>query len=260
MIILYIIVFILGLIFGSFFNVLIYRIPLKKSIVFPSSHCPNCNASIKFYDNIPIISYLILGGKCRNCDMMISPIYPIVELITGIMFLFLFIHSGLNIVFFIYLLNFSFLLILSFIDFNHKEINVYALIIPYIITFIYLFLNSNVLPESILFNNAAGFIEGIIGSLIAGLLFFIVRFLGTLILKREAMGEADIYIVILTGLILGYKVFFFSIIFAGITGLIFYAFYSRIKKDPEMPFIPFLSLGCFLALMFKSLILQYLTI
>ena len=87
-------VFVFGLLFGSFLNVVIYRVPKGESIVLPASHCPACNAAIKPYDNIPVLSFAILGGKCRNCGEVISPIYPAVELLVGILYLLAFIKAG----------------------------------------------------------------------------------------------------------------------------------------------------------------------
>src|SRR6476660_6697208 len=89
-------VFLFGLLFGSFFNVVIYRLPLGESIVFPGSHCPACNAELKWYDNIPVISYVVLlQGRCRSCRVRISPIYPAVELLAAGLYLSVFIvHRG----------------------------------------------------------------------------------------------------------------------------------------------------------------------
>src|SRR5215475_4143882 len=87
-------VFVFGLLIGSFLNVVIYRVPLGESIVLPSSHCPNCNTDIKPYDNVPVFSYILLGGKCRNCRAGISPLYPAVELLVAILFLLVFIRAG----------------------------------------------------------------------------------------------------------------------------------------------------------------------
>src|SRR5580658_11380311 len=92
-----IIVFLFGLIIGSFLNVCILRIPGGKSIVLPASACPKCGAAIRPYDNIPVLSYLFLGGKCRSCKTPISPMYPLVELITGILFLACYIAFGLSV-------------------------------------------------------------------------------------------------------------------------------------------------------------------
>src|SRR5205085_3818984 len=87
-------VFVFGLLIGSFLNVVIYRVPLGESIVLPASHCPNCNAAIKPYDNVPVLSYALLAGKCRHCGAGISPLYPAVELLVAILFLLVFIKDG----------------------------------------------------------------------------------------------------------------------------------------------------------------------
>ncbi|MCD6261445.1 MAG: prepilin peptidase, partial [Deltaproteobacteria bacterium] len=112
--VLYLFAFLLGTVIGSFLNVCIYRIPAKKSVVFPPSSCPVCGAKIRFYDNIPIISYIILSGKCRSCGHHISYQYPIVELITGILSLFLFVKFGMDYQYLLYLLFVSSLIAISF--------------------------------------------------------------------------------------------------------------------------------------------------
>ena len=95
------IIFIFGMVIGSFFNVLGYRLPKKESIVFPSSHCPNCKHKLNFRDLFPVLSYLFLKGKCRYCKIKISPIYPLIELITGILFVISYLIFGISIDFII---------------------------------------------------------------------------------------------------------------------------------------------------------------
>ena len=241
-------IFLLGLAMGSFFNVLIYRLPRKESIAFPPSHCPLCNERIAFYDNIPVISYIILRGRCRHCKARISPVYPIIEMITGIVFLAVFIVFGWNISTPILIMDFAFLIVLSGIDMRYKEINVYALIIPFVLTGVFIFLNTYTISYDMISPHITNFRNAVIGSAGGAIIFFLVRFIGSRILKREAMGEADIYIAAMTGLMLGLRMFFVSLIFAGVFGIIFYALYSRVKNDPEIPFIPFLSAGAFAAL------------
>src|SRR5215467_2949275 len=90
-------IFIFGLIIGSFLNVVIHRVPRRESIVFPDSHCPECNTRIRPYDNIPVLSYLILGGRCRSCGVQISPIYPAVELLVAVLYLLVFFKDGLSV-------------------------------------------------------------------------------------------------------------------------------------------------------------------
>lgn len=247
-------IFILGLMFGSFFNVLIYRLPRKKSIVSPPSACPSCSTKIKWYDNIPVLSYMILRGKCRYCREPISPLYPSVEMLTGIVFLAVFIRTGLNASFIVYTAAFSFLIVLSFIDLFFKEVNVWSLFVPAgFIGLLYLlrYMTDIQFIESGYQLPLAG---ALIGLAAGAVLFAVVRFLATRMMKREAMGEADIYIAGLMGLILGYEAFFFALIFAGITGIVFYYAVRKENNDPEIPFIPFLSMGCFIAFLMSNIL------
>lgn len=126
-------VFLIGLLIGSFLNVCIYRIPKKESIVFGRSHCTGCSKEIKDYDLIPVISYIILGGKCRNCKTKISIKYPVVELLNAFLYLLLYVYYKFSIDFFIYAALVSLLIIISFIDYESK-------IIPNILVIILLFI------------------------------------------------------------------------------------------------------------------------
>ena len=112
--------FVFGLIIGSFLNVVIYRLPKRESIVFPGSHCPACDAVIKPYDNIPVLSYAILGGRCRSCAVRISPVYPAVELLVGVLYLLCFIRDGLHPILVADLVFVSLIVPLVFIDLHHK--------------------------------------------------------------------------------------------------------------------------------------------
>ncbi|MEO0098278.1 MAG: prepilin peptidase, partial [candidate division WOR-3 bacterium] len=122
---------------GSFLNVCIYRIPRKISIAFPPSFCPNCKKRIRPYDNIPVLSYLLLGGRCRYCRKRISPIYPIVEFLTGITFYLLYLKLSLSFSLFISLVYFSLLLLTAFLDWQEKA--TYDLIIYLGVIFGFLF-------------------------------------------------------------------------------------------------------------------------
>ncbi|HET9529349.1 MAG TPA: prepilin peptidase, partial [Blastocatellia bacterium] len=113
-------IFLIGLIIGSFLNVVIYRLPLRESVVFPGSHCPSCNAAIKPYDNIPVFSYLALGGKCRSCRAGISPVYPAVELLVGLLYLALYLKDGLSLTLLADVVFVSLIVPLVFIDLRHK--------------------------------------------------------------------------------------------------------------------------------------------
>jgi len=258
MILICIFAFLLGLVFGSFFNVLIYRLPRKESIAFPPSHCPSCNARIEWHDNIPLISYMILGGKCRKCKTGISIQYPLVELASAIIFTAVILRSGITLFALSYLTAFSFLLVISVIDLNTKEVNVFYLIPPAVLhVFALLFANSGPQTEAMAGMPVANMKDSLIG-LLSGIVFiFLTRFLGGKILKREAMGEGDIYVAGLMGLLAGYKLFFYSVIFAGILGLCSYALLPSVRKGREIPFVPYLSAGLFLTYLKSDTIYRF---
>ncbi|GAH52038.1 unnamed protein product, partial [marine sediment metagenome] len=115
-----ILIFILGLIVGSFSNVCIYRIPINESIIYPASHCPKCRSSIKPIDNIPLLSYILLKGRCRNCGSRISIQYPVVEFLTGIIYILIFLIYGLTLQSLIYIILASAVIIIAFIDLNEQ--------------------------------------------------------------------------------------------------------------------------------------------
>ena len=115
--------FIFGAAIGSFLNVCIFRLPAKESIIKPPSQCPYCHHSIRYYDNIPIISFVVLGGRCRDCRSRISWRYPLVELITAVFSLLLFLKFGLSLNFFTFFIFTAVLIIITFIDLDHQIIN-----------------------------------------------------------------------------------------------------------------------------------------
>ncbi|MDO8722968.1 MAG: prepilin peptidase, partial [Syntrophales bacterium] len=198
MIFMEIIIALLGAAIGSFLNVCIRRVPAGESLVFPSSHCPKCNYSIRFYDNIPIISFLLLRGRCRNCREGISLQYPLVELLTAIMALLLFWKFGLTLKFLFSFLFACVLIIITFIDLEHQ-------IIPDVLT----------LPGIPVFFLAAVFamgvspLEAVLGVLIGGGILYAIAFGYELITKREGMGGGDIKLLAMLGAFFGWKSLFF---------------------------------------------------
>ena len=218
---------------GSFLNVLICRIPEGKSIVYPSSHCPKCSHPIRFYDNIPLISYLVLRGRCRDCREKISLRYPLVEALTALMSFLLFWKFGLSTK---YLFSFIFtaaLIVITFIDLDLQ-------IIPDVIT----------LPGIPLFFLAAVFfmdvkvMEALLGILIGGGCLFAIAFLYELITKREGMGGGDIKLLAMMGAFLGWKSLFFILFASSLLGAVV-GISTMIAKGKDMkyavPFGPFLS-------------------
>jgi len=227
------VVFVFGAAIGSFLNVCIYRLPAKASIVKPSSHCPHCNHSIRFYDNIPLISFIFLQGVCRYCNKAISWRYPLVELITAILALLLFIKFGLSLKFLVFFVFIAVLIVITFIDLDHQ-------IIPDIFT----------LPGIPIFFLAAVFLaevpwlDALLGVLIGGGILFVIAVVYELISKREGMGGGDIKLLAMIGGFLGWKSLIFILLFSSLTGAIIGIAAITIKKQDmkyAVPFGPFLS-------------------
>lgn len=238
---------VVGAAIGSFLNVLISRIPQGISIVYPSSHCPKCGHAIRFYDNIPIISYIILRGRCRDCHEKISPRYPLVEMLTAIISLLLFWKFGLS---FKYLFSFVFsctLIVITFVDFDHQ-------IIPDIIT----------LPGIPIFALIAvlfmgvPWMDAVIGIIIGGGCLYAVAVGYELITKREGMGGGDIKLLAMLGGFLGWKSIFFIVFVSSLLGALV-GISMMIAKGQDMkyavPFGPFLSIAAIAYIFFG----QYVT-
>jgi len=225
--------FIFGAVIGSFLNVCIFRLPAETSIVKPSSRCPYCRHPIRYYDNIPIISYILLGGKCRDCGGKISWRYPLVELITGLLSLLLFIKFGLTLKFLAFFIFTAVLIVITFIDLDHQ-------IIPDVLS----------LPGIPVFFLAAVFIvklpwmEALLGLLIGGGVLLTIALVYELISKREGMGGGDIKLLAMIGGFLGWKSLIFLLLFSSFSGAIIGVAAMIIKKQDTkyaVPFGPFLS-------------------
>lgn len=231
--------FILGLIIGSFLNVCIYRIPHNISIIKGRSFCPICKNKIKFYDNIPIISYILLKGKCRYCGAPISIQYPVVELIIGIFSLALFIKYSLSYKYIFYFIFVSSLTVLSVIDISHQ-------IIPDVITIPGMILGIlySVLDE-------LGLFRAILGLLLGGGLLLLISLLYSSVRGREGMGGGDIKLMGMIGAWLGPRCIFPVIMIASVLGIVIGSFFLMMGKEglkKPIPFGPFLSFGALLYL------------
>jgi leader peptidase (prepilin peptidase)/N-methyltransferase len=237
-------VFLFGLCVGSFLNVVIYRLPRRESIAFPASHCPECMTPIRFYDNIPILGFLALRGKCRNCGVRISPAYPIVEFITGALFLSLFLLRGPSIVFLSDIFLGTLLIAVLFIDLKF-------MIIPDR-------LNLAGGIAGVLFalmHGPAGFLWGAGGALMGILVLLIMAFLGRVMFHRESMGMGDFKLVAVTGLFLGPMGNFTALVLAIFIGGVWGVFHLALQKgkaESEVPFGPFIAAGCWLVLFFRE--------
>jgi leader peptidase (prepilin peptidase) / N-methyltransferase len=239
-------VLILGLVIGSFLNVCIYRIQREESVAFPPSHCTSCGYNLKAVDLIPVISYIFLRGKCRNCTEKISMRYPIVELINGLMYLVLFLKFELSYTFVFSAIFFSILLVISLIDLESKEVYLSTIIFGLIVVILYILVTYFIYNKNII-NNVLG------GAIGYGIIMLIV------ILTR-GMGEGDAEIAGICGLFLGIKgillALFIAIVTGGIVGTIILLIKLKDKKA-EIAFGPYIALGAVISMLYGSKIIEF---
>jgi len=249
----YLIILLFGLVMGSFINVCIHRLPRNESIIHPSSHCPSCERPIRIYDNIPLISFILLKGRCRFCQAKIPLRYPWVEFIHGVGAISMAHQFSLSWAALIYFLFFSSLVAVAFIDLSHQ-------IVPDVITLpgmvCGLMASSMVLPP--------GFMGALVGLLVGGGLFYLIAILSVVLLKKEGMGGGDIKLIAMIGAFLGWQevliTIFLAALLGSIVGLSLIVFCGRSRSDP-IPFGPFLALGAVSSLFLGGEILkQYLSI
>ena len=258
-------VFGLGLVIGSFLNVCIYRIPEGLSLLWPASKCVNCSKRVVWYDNIPVLSYLFLKGKCRHCQHKISALYPITEIVTGIVFLSLF-HSvimvkGDLICAYIFYLIFCCLLIVGSI----VDLKLY--IIPNEITYTGLILapiagllcvgSRNLSSTQGYFDNSANqwmasLQTTIIGVFVAGGMIYLCGLIGKLVFRKDAMGFGDVKLMGVIGGFIGWKLAVATFFLAPFFGLLFGIPRLISKRGKMIPYGPFLSLAAFICLLFQD--------
>ncbi|CCJ34612.1 Leader peptidase (Prepilin peptidase) / N-methyltransferase [Caloramator australicus RC3] len=241
-----ILIFIIGLIIGSFLNVCIYRIPREESIVFPPSHCPNCKLNLKLKDLIPLISYAVLRGRCRYCKARISPVYPFIEFLNAILYFLIYIKYGLNLEFIKFAFLASLVIVIGVIDYFTTDIYTNTIIVGLIV--------------GIAFAIISFFVEGsimiyIIGSLIGG------GVISLIILLTNGMGWGDAELLFIIGLFLGVRLtlvtLFLSFIIGGIVGGILIILKIKSRKD-YIPFGPFISIGAVISILFGEFIINKL--
>ncbi|TRZ94904.1 prepilin peptidase [bacterium] len=256
-----VLIFIIGLVIGSFLNVCIHRMPLGQSLLKPGSHCPKCNKAISWYDNIPLLSYILLRGRCRYCQQKISPRYFMVELITGALFVLIVKYFGLAnpLIYLKYIILVSLLIVATFVDIQHRiipdEISIGGIVIGFLLNIINSFRLDNIL------GSLMGIIVG--GGIIylTGFLFDIVYFK---LLKKppiqgetSSMGGGDVKLLAMIGAFLGWQkavlTFFIAPFFGAVIGIANLA----IKKDHTIPYGPFLSLAALLSIFWADNIIRF---
>jgi leader peptidase (prepilin peptidase)/N-methyltransferase len=240
-----------GMVVGSFLNVCICRMPKDESVVTPPSHCPACDYRIRWYDNIPLLSYLLLRGKCRGCGMRISIQYPLVELLNGVLTLALFLRFGPTLAFFVLFLFCSALVVITFIDLEHQiipdEISLSGIVIGFIFSF---------------FIQGHSWLNSLLGILLGGGSLLLVAYGYQWLTGKEGMGGGDIKLLAMMGAFLGWKAIPFIIFASSLIGSVVGITIMLVqKKDSKLaiPFGPYLAFGAVLYIFYgRQLIHWYL--
>ena len=228
----YIVIFLYGIIIGSFLNVVIYRVPKKEDIVKIGSHCMNCDHKLKWYELIPLFSWIALGGRCKACKAPISIQYPIVEAANGLLACFIFAVNGLNIDSLLYCLLTSALLALSVIDFRTYEIpagiNIFILIVGLIMTVFHY----------------KSWTDHVIGFFAVSVFIWII----ILATKGRGMGGGDMKLMAAAGLLLGWKLIILAFLIGCILGAVIHTIRMKVSgEDHVLALGPYLSMGIFIA-------------
>jgi len=242
--------FVFGAIIGSFLNVLIYRLPREESIIYPPSHCPHCKKNIKWHDNIPIFSYFILLGRCRSCKSPISIRYPVVETMTGILFV----------------------LINTLLGFGIWDLGFYfsAFFVSAMIVAIFADYESEIIPDEIIFAGiplalifhffSGNIIASVFGCAMGYSLLFLISASGKFIFKKEALGYGDVKLAALMGAWLTIDRLFLALFlgyFIGAAWALLLLIFKIKKRGDYIPFGPALSFGALLTLFFGREIINY---
>ena len=244
-----IVIIALGLAIGSFLNVCIYRLQNNQSVVTPRSFCPKCKHALSVWENIPIFSFLILKGKCSHCNSKISKRYIIVEIITATLLYLLYLRYNSIYDIFIYGIFTCLIVIITFIDIDTKTIPNKLLLLGLILA-VYPFIKNG-------YNYWDNYL---IGGLGLGLGFFLIGYVGKLILKEDSMGMGDVKFAALIGLILGWQhgLLVTGIAFLSAAALILtFSLFGKIGFRQKLPFAPFLSFGTIISILWGSAIIQW---
>lgn len=245
----YLIAGLLGALIGSFLNVCIYRLPRREWVVWPGSRCPSCGSSIAWYDNIPVISYLLLLGRCRTCRARIPLRYPIVEAANALGYLVILWHFGLNGMSLLYAALYSALVVVAGTDLSHKIIP-NAITLPGIV--VGLLGAATVLP--------VGLVNSALGIVVGGGLLWVLAWASPYLFGKEGMGGGDIKLLAMIGAFLGWKPALLTIMIGSLIGSIIgigLITARIIKRDEYIPFGPFLVVGAVLSMFFAHPLLAW---
>lgn len=241
-IILYIMIFLIGISIGSFLNVCIYRIPKKEDIVFERSHCMSCGNVLKWYELIPLFSFIVQGGKCRNCKTKLSVQYPLIELLNGLIYVWIFIVKGFCPESILFCICASVLIVISVIDWRTFEIPFGCNIVIGILGIVRVILD------------LAHWYDYVIGFFAVSGLFLIIYW----ITKGRGIGGGDIKLMAAAGLLLGWQNILLSLMIGSIAGSVIHLALMKIQgKDRVLAFGPYLAFGIFISMLYGNDIITW---
>jgi len=255
--------FIFGAIIGSFLNVCIVRWPKMESVVKPRSHCTQCKKLIPWYDNIPLVSYFVLGGKCRSCGAKFSFRYWLVELLTAVSFVWFFYAFGLKPALFAYLVMVAGFIVAIFVDFEHRiipdEVSVGGMCVGLVFSlFVPELQGIDVAKTPWLLAHLQSLGWSVVGVLVGGGSIYLMGLLGDFIFKKESMGGGDVKLLAMVGAFLGWEAailtFFIAPFFGAVYGLV-----EKIRtKDSAIAYGPFLVLGALVSMFYGDRIIDWI--
>lgn len=245
-IILYVIIFLYGIVIGSFLNVLIYRIPIKENIATDRSHCTKCGAVIKWYDLVPLFSYIFLRGRCRNCDAKISIQYPLIEAFNGFGYVLIFVINGFSWQSILFCITFSILIVISVIDFRTYEIPFALNIAIAMLGVINIMLDYENLSEYLIgFCSVSGFMLAVL-------------LIGRAVKGIDAFGGGDIKLMAAAGLLLGWKNIILAFLIGCILGAVIHSIRMKVSGEEHvLAFGPYLCAGIFIAMMYGGTLIGW---
>lgn len=268
-----ILAFIIGSCIGSFLNVCISRLPKNVSIIKPASFCPQCKTPIKWHDNIPVLSYILLRGKCRNCRQGISLRYPLVEFIAGVLFVIVYMKLGITFAFLKFIFFFSLLVVISFIDIDYRAVPVYLCFIGIIVGLAFSMGESIAIFKKGSLGGTALPIVASFKGLIVGFGFtYLFKFFGDIVVsmylhlrkkesidgEKEALGLGDVDFLGMAGVFLGASQAILIFFIAPFIALFYSVFALIFKKSHVIPYLPYLSLATLVVFLWGNRILGFI--
>ena len=265
-------IILIGLCVGSFLNVCIYRLPKEMSIIKPASHCPHCNQKIALYDNIPVLSYIILLGKCRNCRERIAVHYPIVEILTAVLFTMVYLQFSFTLDAFLYAFFFCVLIVVAFIDLKYHAIPAYLCFIGLIVGLVVQLIKSFWMVGNYMGNvRFLPIVWSFKGMIVGFGLTYLFKFFGDMFVslylqitkkgsiegEQESLGLGDVDFMGMVGVFMGIQGAVLVFLLAPFLALAYAIFAIIFKRSHLIPYLPYLSLAAIIAFFWGNQIINY---